>query len=223
MKDLQLFLPLSGMEWFQRKKRNAIRLLSLVSPLTFWSLFLTFFFVFGTASHTAYTSLSLPFERKMQKLQEKMEWDFGNLQISRLARMIQWATGERVPKQEALKYAGLIHHAAFLYQLNELEIMALILAESSFKEETINKKSGDYGLGQINWEYWGKPLGLSPQDLLDPAINIVMICHVYKYFQKDFARYHRGEGIRSRAYLVNIRSILSSLQAYHREISEEVS
>jgi hypothetical protein len=189
----------------------------------FWSLFLTFLFVFGTASHTAYTSLSLPVERNWQRLQERMEWDFGTRQISRLARMIQWATGERVQNREALKYAGLIHHAAFLYQLNELEIMALILAESTFQPESINKSSGDYGLGQINWEYWGKPFGLSPQDLLDPAVNILMTCHVFKYFQKDFARYHRGEGIRSRAYLIKVRSILSTLQVYSREISKETS
>jgi soluble lytic murein transglycosylase-like protein len=221
MKDLQLFLPLFGTDWIQRNKMK--RFLSRVFPRMFWSLFLTFLFIFGTASHTAYTSLSLPVERNLQKLQERMERDFGNLRIVSLAKMIQWATGERVQKKEALKYAGLIHHAAFLYRLNELEILALILAESSFQPHSINKSSGDYGLGQINWEYWGKPFGLSPQDLLDPAINIVMTCHVYKHFQKDFARYHRGGGIRSRAYLVNVRSILSSLRIYSREISKKTS
>lgn len=135
-------------------------------------------------------------------------------EINHLAEMIQLVTGDELTQWTAWRYASLIYHASQKYKLNPLEIVALITAESSFKAKSVNKKTGDYGLGQINWEYWGKPLGLTRQDLMDPSINIVMTCHVYKFFGEDFGKYHRGNGIQSKAYIVNIKSILSTLGAF---------
>jgi soluble lytic murein transglycosylase-like protein len=107
--------------------------------------------------------------------------------------------------------------------VNPLEIIALIMAESRFKEGSINAKTGDYGLGQVNWVHWGKDLGLTYQDLLDPAINIYMTCHIYNYFGKDFGKYNRGHGVKSRAYVLNIKGILSSLNAFRQSNQEEAS
>ena len=135
-------------------------------------------------------------------------------EIKRFAEMIRVVTDKGLPEWKAYRYAGLIYYSAQKYDLNPLEIIALITAESSFKANSVNKKTGDYGLGQINWEYWGKPLGLTRQDLMDPSINIVMTCHVYKFFGEDFGKYHRGNGIQSKAYIVNIKSILSTLGAF---------
>lgn len=137
-------------------------------------------------------------------------------EINHLAEMIRFVTGDQLTQWTAWRYAGLIYHATKKYKLNPLEIVALITAESSFKANSVNKKTGDYGLGQINWEYWGKPLGLTPQELMDPSINIVMTCHVYKFFGEDFGKYHRGNGIQNKAYIVNIKSILSTLGAFAR-------
>ncbi len=106
---------------------------------------------------------------------------------------------------------------------NPLEIIAIIMAESNFKENSIHKETGDYGLGQINWEHWGKDFGWMPHQLLDPSINIFLTCHVYKFFGNDFGKYHRGNGIQSRAYLVNVRSILSTLNAFVEGKKENIS
>ncbi len=135
-------------------------------------------------------------------------------EVLHLANMIRLITDNQLPEGKVLRYAGLINHASQKYGVNPLEIIALIMAESGFKEKSINKETGDYGLGQINWEHWGKDYGYTSHQLLDPSINIFLTCHVYKFFGKDFGKYHRGNGIQCSAYLVNVKSILSTLNAF---------
>ncbi len=135
-------------------------------------------------------------------------------EVLNLANMIRLITDDQLSDRQVLRYAGLICHASQKYGVRPAEIIALIMAESSFKEKSINRKTGDYGLGQINWEHWGKPYGLEPQDLLDPSVNIFLTCHVYKFFGQDFGKYHRGNGIKCQAYVVNVKSILSTLNAF---------
>jgi len=144
-------------------------------------------------------------------------------EVTSLAQMIRLVTDDQVSENKALRYAGLIYHASQRLELNPLEIVALIMAESSFKVNSVNIKSGDYGLGQINWEHWGKPLGLTPHDLMDPSINIFLTCHVYKYFGEDFGKYHRGYGIKSKAYVINVKSILSTLIAFAKSKKMDMS
>ena len=144
-------------------------------------------------------------------------------EINNLAEMIRVVTDDELSEWKAWRYASLIYHAAQKYELNPLEIIALIMAESSFKEGSVNKKTGDYGLGQINWEHWGEPLGLTTQDLMDPSINIVMTCHIFKFFGGDFDKYHRRKGIQSKAYIVNIKSILSMLAAFAQSRANDFS
>ncbi len=135
-------------------------------------------------------------------------------EILRLADLIRWVSTDPLPENKALKYAALISHASEKFGVRALEIIALITAESGFKETSVNSRTGDYGLGQINWKHWGKHNGLTTQDLLDPSVNIYMTCQVYKYFGQDFGKYHRGNGIKDEIYVLNLKSILSSLKAY---------
>ncbi len=144
-------------------------------------------------------------------------------EVLRLVNMIRLITENQLSEAKLLRYAGLISHASQKHGVNPLEIIAIIMAESNFKENSINKETGDYGLGQINWEHWGKDFGLMPHQLLDPSINIFLTCHVYKFFGKDFGKYHRGSGIQSNAYLVNVRSILSTLNAFVEGSKENIS
>jgi hypothetical protein len=137
--------------------------------------------------------------------------------------MIRLITDGQLSEAKALRYAGLIFHASQTYGVDPLEIIAIIMAESGFKENSINKETGDYGLGQVNWEHWGKEYGYTPQDLLDPSNNIFLMCHVYKFFGKDFGKYHRGNGIQCKAYLVNVKSILSTLNAFGELSKQNVS
>jgi hypothetical protein len=46
---------------------------------------------------------------------------------------------------------------------------------------------------------------------------------VYKFFGKDFGKYPRGGGIQSKAYLLNVRSILSTLNAFVEGNKENIS
>ena len=149
--------------------------------------------------------------------------DISTREVLHLASMIRLITENQLPEAKVLRYAGLIFHASRKYGVNPLEIIAIIMAESNFKEDSINKETGDYGLGQINWEYWGKDYGLTPKELLDPSINIFLTCHVYKFFGKDFGKYHRGNGIQCSAYLVNVKGILSTLNAFIELKKENIS
>jgi hypothetical protein len=144
-------------------------------------------------------------------------------EVLRLANMIRLITENQLSEAKLLRYAGLIAHASQKHGVNPLEIIAIITAESNFKENSVNQETGDYGLGQINWEHWGKDFGLTPYQLLDPSINIFLTCHVYKFFGKDFGKYHRGNGIQSKAYLLNVKSILSTLNAFVEGNKENIS
>jgi len=144
-------------------------------------------------------------------------------EILHLSDMIRRITDDQLPQGKVLRYAGLICQASQTYGVNPLEIIALVMAESGFKENSINKETGDYGLGQINWEHWGKDYGFTPQDLLDPSINIFLTCHVYHFFGNDFGKYHRGNGIQCKAYLVNVKSILSTLKAFAELYKQNIS
>jgi len=144
-------------------------------------------------------------------------------EVVHLANMIRLLTENQLPEAKLLRYAGLIFYASQKHEVNPLEIIAIIMAESNFKEKSINKESGDYGLGQINWQHWGKDHGLTPEELLDPSVNIFLTCQVYKFFGKDFGKYHRGNGIQCSAYIVNVKSILSTLNALIEEGKENIS
>jgi hypothetical protein len=144
-------------------------------------------------------------------------------EVLNLSSMIRLITDGQISETKALRYAGLIFHASQKYGVDPMEIIAIIMAESGFKENSINKETGDYGLGQINWEHWGKDYGYTPQQLLDPSINIFLTCHVYKFFGEDFGKYHRGNGIQCKVYLANVKAILSTLNAFGRLKREKIS
>ena len=149
--------------------------------------------------------------------------DIDTREVLHLTSMIRLITENQIPEAKMLRYAGLIFHASKKYAVNPLEIIAIIMAESNFKEDSVNKETGDYGLGQINWQHWGKDYGLTPKDLLDPSINIFLTCHVYKFFGRDFGKYHRGNGIQCNAYVVNVQGILSTLNAFIELRKENIS
>jgi hypothetical protein len=182
----------------------------------------TVFFLLEYVLPFAQTNLRINYSWRLFPL-AKLSQDSSAKDILNLASMIRMITDNQFSESKVLRYAGLIYHASQKHEVNPLEIIALIMAESGFKENSINKETGDYGLGQINWGHWGKDYGYTPQQLLDPAINIFLTCHVYKFFGKDIGKYHRGYGIQSRAYIVNVKSILSTLYAFAELNKEDIS
>jgi hypothetical protein len=200
---------------------TAFFVLEYIAPLTQKSLRTSF--LTGVKEFIS-TTKSADFSVRMEEfISTTKSVDFSVKEVLHLANVIRLITENQLPEIKILRYASLIFHAARKHGVNPLEIIAIIVAESNFKETSINKETGDYGLGQINWEHWGKDFGLMPQELLDPSINIFLTCHIYRFFGKDFGKYHRGNGIQSEAYLVNVRSILSTLNALVEANKEDIS
>jgi soluble lytic murein transglycosylase-like protein len=213
--DLILIPSNSASEFFRKYHRRKTLRRFLKAFKVLFTAFLTAFFVVGYSSSTARTELTMDIVHKLtslQAIQNRYE-QLTTIEVINIARLARFITNHKISEIESLKYAALIYHASQLYDLDPLDVVALITAESCFDADSINQKSGDYGLGQVNWKYWGKTNGLAPQELLDPAINIVLTCHIFKYYKEDFAKYHRGNGIKSQAYLTNIQAILSALRA----------
>ena len=184
----------------------------------------TAFFVLEYIAPLTQKSLQTCFPAGMEEfLSYTKSADIDTNEVLHLTSMIRLITENQIPEAKMLRYAGLILHASKKYGVNPLEIIAIIMAESNFKEDSINKETGDYGLGQINWQHWGKDYGLTPKDLLDPSINIFLTCHVYKFFGSDFGKYHRGNGIQCNAYIVNVQGILSTLNAFMQLKKQKIS
>ena len=203
------------------KKRPPVRTILEAIKLVF-IVTVTVFFLLEYVLPFAQANLRMEYPWKFLSM-TKSGRDANIKDVLNLASLIGVITDNQLSESKLLRYAGLIYHASQKHEVNPLEIIALIMAESGFKEDSINKETGDYGLGQINWGHWGRDYGYTPQQLLDPSINIFLTCHVFKFFGKDFGKYHRGYGIQSRAYIVNVKSILSTLNAFSELNGEDIS
>lgn len=212
-----ILIPCNSVSDFYLKFKKRMMLHAILEGVKLVFVFaIVLLFLLEYIAPSAQGSLGIEFPVKVKEFLSftKSTRDSSVKEVLHLAKMIQLITEDQLPESKMLRYGGLIYHASRKYGVNPLEIIALIMAESGFKENSINKETGDYGLGQINWEHWGKDYGYTPQQLLDPSINIFLTCHVYKFFGQDFGKYHRGYGIQCKAYLVNVRSILSTLNAF---------
>jgi hypothetical protein len=206
------------------RKRMMLHTILEMAKLVFISA-IAVFFLAEYAAPFAQKSLKIEFPNRIKEFLSftRTAHESSVREVLRLATMIRLITDDQLSEGKALRYAGLISQASQKFGVNPLEIIALIMAESGFRENVINKETGDYGLGQINWGHWGKDYGYTPKQLLDPAINIFLTCHVYKFFGEDFGRYHRGSGIQCRAYLVNVKSILLTLNAFEELKKKNIS
>jgi len=210
--------------YFKFKKKIMLHTILETAKLVF-IVAITVFILLEYMAPIAQKSLRIDFPIRIRQFLyfTKSGRDSSVKEVLNLASMIRLITDDQLSEAKVLRYAGLIFHASQTYGVDPLEIIALIMAESGFKENSINKETGDYGLGQVNWEHWGKDYGYTPQKLLDPSINIFLTCHVYKFFGQDFGKYHRGNGIQCKAYLVNVKSILSTLNAFTELNKQNIS
>ncbi len=221
-----IVIPCSSVSDFYLRFKKRIMLHSIIegAKLVF-IVAISVFILLGYIAPVAQKSLRVDFPVRIKQFLSFTKLGHGSnvKEVLNLASMIRLITDGQLSEAKALRYAGLVFHASQKYGVDPLEIISIIMAESGFKENSINQETGDYGLGQVNWEHWGKDYGYTPQQLLNPSINIFLTCHVYKFFGEDFGKYHRGNGIQSRAYLVNVKGILSTLNAFGKLKKEKIS
>jgi len=221
-----ILIPCSLAAGLSRRLKERMMITSvLYGTKLIFILALGVFFLLEFFSPFAQTGSSMNFPDRVKEWVSSIKpvRDSSVEEVLNLARMIRLITDDQLPESKVLRYAGLIFHASQNFGVNPLEIIALITAESGFQEKSVNTKTGDYGLGQINWEHWGKDYGLTRQELLEPSLNIFLTCRVYKFFGQDVGRYHRGNGIKCNAYVVNVQSILSTLRAFVELNKKDVS
>jgi Transglycosylase SLT domain len=88
------------------------------------------------------------------------------------------------------------------------------LPSSRDEAESVLKRSGDnvdIGLMQINWGHWGKKLGLSKSELLDPRLNVLLGAKILEHcvrvsgsWWKGVALYHSPHDSRQREYVEKV-------------------
>lgn len=78
----------------------------------------------------------------------------------------------------------------------------------------------DLGLMQVNYREWGKPLGLTPAQLVDPEVNLEVGCAVLGLALtgegtawQRVGRYHSPDPIRQRLYAAKVAGWLRALLA----------
>jgi len=91
--------------------------------------------------------------------------------------------------------------------------------------ESVLRRSGDnvdIGLMQINWAFWGKKLGVSKSDLLDPRLNVLLGARILEHCLKvtgdwwqAVGMYHSPDVMRQRVYIdkvsLSYRRLLTKL------------
>jgi len=95
---------------------------------------------------------------------------------------------------------------------------------SRFEAEWIIGRSGDnvdIGLMQINWWHWGKKLGISKLELLDPRLNVFLGARILEHcvrvsgdWWQGVGLYHSPRSYRQREYVEKV------WQSYRRVLVE---
>lgn len=92
---------------------------------------------------------------------------------------------------------------------------------SRLAEQAVRVTSNvDLGLMQVNYREWGRPLGLTPAQLLQPATNVTVGCEILKYALAEggaawqrVGRYHSPHAERQEIYTAKVAAWLQALFA----------
>ena len=73
-----------------------------------------------------------------------------------------------------------------------------LLPSSRYEAEAVLRRSGDnvdIGLMQINWGHWGKKLGVSKLELLDPRLNVLLGARILEHCVRESESWWKGVGL----------------------------
>lgn len=100
------------------------------------------------------------------------------------------------------------------YSIPYKHLVAIALVESNYKPDMINK-SGDYGVMQVNWQWWGKKFVKEPNDLLNVYKNVEIACKIINENKKmgfnQLADYHSFNLERKKDYQEKLKIALRRL------------
>ena len=99
---------------------------------------------------------------------------------------------DRLGDEASYQYAVLIVKYASQYELDPLDIVAVIYQESSFNPQAISP-TGDYGLMGINWHYVGRHRVKEREDLFNAEKNIRIGVEMLNYW-RELNRKNTGTG-----------------------------
>jgi len=101
--------------------------------------------------------------------------------------------------------------------------IAILFGESSFDHTKVNK-SGDYGIGQINYKIWGNFFEVTQKELLNPIINIQIAFTILQMAQIShgtkndwYGYYHSWNHISRKKYVKKIDRILKLINGVEED------
>ena len=108
-----------------------------------------------------------------------------------------------------------ISHVESGFHPRALNVAGQALFPATLHEaESVLRRSGDnvdIGLMQINWAFWGKKLGVSKSELLDPKLNVLLGARILEHCLKvtgdwwqAVGMYHSPDASRQRMYVAKV-------------------
>lgn len=95
------------------------------------------------------------------------------------------------------------------------------LPSSRYEAEWILNRSGDnvdIGLMQINWGHWGKRLGLSKLELLDPWLNVLLGARILEHCIKMSGSWWKGVGLYHSPYASRQREYIEKVWHSYQQL-----
>jgi len=124
-------------------------------------------------------------------------------------------TSSNVPDVTRKKIALAIVSNGKFYAIPYKHLDAISFVESTHRPNMINS-SGDYGLMQVNWQWWGKKFTDNPNDLLNVYKNVEVACKIINENKRmgydKLASYHSFNKERQQDYQGRLKLALGRIQ-----------
>lgn len=100
------------------------------------------------------------------------------------------------------------------YNVPYKHLVAIAFVESNYRPNMINE-TGDYGVMQVNWHWWGKRYVQDPKDLLNVYKNVEIACKIIvenrKMGHEQLSSYHSFNKEDQKVYQQKLKLALGRL------------
>lgn len=142
--------------------------------------------------------------------------------VSEVAKAVSLISPNKMVDKDRFALAAVIVKQADTYELDPLDILAVISYESEFNQKAVSK-TGDYGLMGINWYWVGRFNVNKKTDLFDIETNVSIGAQELVYWREFmrkvsnkeghfyFNHYNSGTQVASTRYSQNIKKIRNNI------------